>query len=244
MGAGPDERALVESTDKLGLTGRIDLVGWLDPPALRERLAQATALVLPSRRENYPLVLLEAMAAGVPVVATRVGGIPEMIDDGSSGLLVPPEDPDELAVALARVSKDEVLRDKLIDGGHDVAERHRWDRIVARIVDEYRLANELARPVPRPATSPASDLYRRSSARVASVRSPRSDGRAPPQDAARITLVRPGRLGDLLLADPLLRALEERYPTAQIELVTDTADRVPDGVPLTVEGGGSGESPC
>ena len=227
VGTGPDEHALRASLAGQGLTDRVELVGWLDPPAIRDRLARAIALVLPSRRENYPLVLLEAMAAGVPVVATRVGGIPEMIDDGRSGLLVPPDDPGALAVALARVSTDEGLRGRLIEGGRVVAERHRWDRIVVRLVAEYRLACELARPVPRPAASPLSNLFRRVSARAASVRAPRGDGSAPPSDVARISLVRPGRLGDLLLTDPLVAALEERFPTARIELITDAADRVP-----------------
>ena len=233
VGTGPDEHALSASLAGQGLSDRVELVGWLDPPAIRDRLSRAIAMVLPSRRENYPLVLLEAMAAGVPVVTTRVGGIPEMIDDGRSGLLVPPDDPSALATALARVCADEGLRDRLIEGGREVAERHRWDRIVAQLVDEYRLARELARPVPRPAASPLSDLYRRASARAASARAPRGDGSAPPDDAARIALVRPGRLGDLLLTDPLVAALEERYPRARIELITDAADRVP---PWMLEG--------
>ena len=227
VGTGPDEHALIERLARQGLTDRVELVGWLDPPALRDRLDRAIALVLPSRRENYPLVLLEAMAAGVPVIATRVGGIPEMLDDGRSGLLVPPEDPDALGTALARVSTDEGLRGRLIEGGQEAAECHRWDRIVARMVAEYRLARELARPVSRPDTSPLSDMFRRASARAASARAPRGDGSVPPDDAARIALVRPGRLGDLLLTDPLVAALEERYPTARIELITDAADRVP-----------------
>ena len=227
VGVGPDQKALTDNSVAQGLADRIELKGWLDPPALRAHLAGATALVLPSRRENYPLVLLEGMAAGIPVVATQVGGIPEMIEDGVSGLLVPPDDPDALAAALARVSTDEDLRNRLVEGGHKVAERHRWDRIVTRIVEEYRLAHELARPVSRPATSPFSKLYRGASARIASARAPRGDRSRPPKDAAHIALVRPGRLGDLLLTDPLLAALEERYPKAQVELITDSTDRVP-----------------
>jgi ADP-heptose:LPS heptosyltransferase len=226
-GTGPDERAVAERASALGLSDRARTLGRLDPATIRARLAGVAALVLPSRRENYPLVLLEAMAAGVPVVATRVGGVPEMVADGESGLLVPLDDPRALAEALARVSTDRDLCRRLVEGGRAVAERHRWDRVVARVVEEYALARELARPVPRAARSPVSAAYRSAAARVAAVRAPRAVDSAPPREPRRIAVVRPGRLGDLLLADPLLAALQERWPSASIELLTDAADLVP-----------------
>ena len=65
-----------------------------------ERLRELDVLVQPSRADNFPLAVLEAMAAGVPVVATRVGGIPELVLDGETGLLVEPESPTALAEAL------------------------------------------------------------------------------------------------------------------------------------------------
>ena len=138
-----------------------------------------------------------------------------------------PDSPGGLASALARVTSDEGLAVRLIEGGRAVAERHRWDRVVARLIEEYGLARELARPVPRPKVSPLSALYRRASTRAALKRAPRAEPAEAPLEADRIVVVRPGRLGDLLLADPLMAALGERYPAARIELVTDAADLVP-----------------
>jgi len=67
---------------------------------VEELLRGADLFVLPSRREGLPMAILEAMASGVPIVATRVGGVPEIIEDGEDGVLVPPEDPGALAAAL------------------------------------------------------------------------------------------------------------------------------------------------
>jgi glycosyltransferase involved in cell wall biosynthesis len=75
-----------------------------------ELLNAADFFVLPSDTEGLPISVLEAMAAGLPIVATRVGGIPELIDDGEHGLLVPPGDPKQLADAIQRVIQDPLLR--------------------------------------------------------------------------------------------------------------------------------------
>jgi glycosyltransferase involved in cell wall biosynthesis len=75
--------------------------------------------VLPSRSEGIPNIALEAMALGKPVVATRVGGIPDIITDGEEGLLVSPEDPPSLARALRRVLDDEALAGRLGGRGRD-----------------------------------------------------------------------------------------------------------------------------
>lgn len=78
-----------------------------------ELLAQADILLLPSDWEGVPLVVLEAMAAGRPVVATRVGGVPELIEEGKTGLLVPPRDSGALARAILRLAKDPELRRRM-----------------------------------------------------------------------------------------------------------------------------------
>ncbi len=83
--------------------GQLAFVGSLPQPELAERMRQATALVLPSLSEGLPRVVIEAMSTGTPVVATRVGGIPELIQDGVTGWLVPPGDERALAERLAWV---------------------------------------------------------------------------------------------------------------------------------------------
>ncbi len=98
---------------RLGLDDAVDLPGAVANP--RPVLLEASAYVQPSRErtELQPLAVLEAMAVGLPVVATRVGGVPEMLDGGRLGLLVPPEDPPALADALARVLENPALGDRL-----------------------------------------------------------------------------------------------------------------------------------
>ena len=145
-GTGPAERMLQALVVSLGLESRVTFLGHLSSASLRAEVVGAAALVVPSRVENYPLVPLEAMAAGVPVVATAVGGVPELVDDGHSGLLVPPDDVDALAGALARVLRDDALRERLRSGGRARAEEHRSERVVERLGIEYQLAHELARP--------------------------------------------------------------------------------------------------
>ena len=87
--------------------------GVLDREALREEFADAAVLVLPSLEDNCPMVVLEAMAAGVPVVASRVGGIPELIQDGVDGLICDPRDPGSMRSAVQRLLNDRPLAIRL-----------------------------------------------------------------------------------------------------------------------------------
>jgi glycosyltransferase involved in cell wall biosynthesis len=100
-GRGPEEERVRELAGRLGVDGAVRFLGPRDD--VPELLATASCLVLSSDYEGCPLSVLEAMAAGVPVVATRVGGVPELVDDGRTGLLVEPGRPDLLADALARL---------------------------------------------------------------------------------------------------------------------------------------------
>lgn len=99
----------------------------------------SSVCVLPSIWENFPYVLLEAMSCGAPVVATRVGGIPEIVADGDSGVLVPPDDPAAFAGAVVSLLRDGAAREKM---GHNA--RHRVQTafdtnvVVPRMVDVYR----------------------------------------------------------------------------------------------------------
>jgi glycosyltransferase involved in cell wall biosynthesis len=104
VGEGPERQRLETSIARLGLTGRVLLPGHDDD--MSRWYAMAYALVMPSHSEGSPNVLLEAMAAGLPVVATTVGGIPEIAIDRETALLVPPRDPEALARAIRTIVSD------------------------------------------------------------------------------------------------------------------------------------------
>lgn len=119
VGDGPEERLLRSRAAELGLGGSVRFLGFRqDIPSL---LALAEALVLPSLNEGFGLVLLEAMAMGKPVVASAVGGIPEVVLDGRTGLLVPPADPEALAVAILRLLEDPRAAQRLGEAGRERA---------------------------------------------------------------------------------------------------------------------------
>lgn len=112
VGDGPDRPALARQIADAGLEGSVTLLGQLTETAVIDALHGADVLVAPSvptrrgKREGIPVVLMEAMAAGLPVVASRLSGIPELVEDGVSGILVPPADPSSLATALAELAAD------------------------------------------------------------------------------------------------------------------------------------------
>ena len=89
----------------------------------------ADVLVMPYRHISQSGVLYLALSLGVAVVATSVGALPEVLRDGESALLVPPESPADLARALARALADDGLRSRLVAGGREVAEHHSWPAI-------------------------------------------------------------------------------------------------------------------
>jgi glycosyltransferase involved in cell wall biosynthesis len=112
------ERLIVE----LGLSGRVTLLGQIHDP---ERwLAASDLFVQPSREEAFGLVYAEAAASGIPVVATRVGGIPEIVLDGESGLLVESEDAGALATAIVELLSDPARRERMGESARRRAELH------------------------------------------------------------------------------------------------------------------------
>jgi glycosyltransferase involved in cell wall biosynthesis len=132
-------RAAVER----GIGELVELAGWCDAAARTEQLARASVFCLPSHAEGLPMALLEAMAAGKAVVASRVGGIPEAVREGDNGLLVPPRDAPALATALARVLDDAALRARLGECARTtVAQHYSTEAVCGRLAAIY---NDLAR---------------------------------------------------------------------------------------------------
>jgi glycosyltransferase involved in cell wall biosynthesis len=150
VGEGPDRPELEAEIDRLGLDGRVRLAGERDD--VPDLLARADVFVLASASEGMPISVLEAMAAGLPVVASRVGGVPEVVADGETGLLVPPGSSQDLAAALGRLLADFKLRQRLGDAGR-IHVRERFDLAPFRRAHVELYSRELASrrlPAPRP----------------------------------------------------------------------------------------------
>jgi glycosyltransferase involved in cell wall biosynthesis len=132
VGRGPDERLLRREIGRLGLADRVMLVGPLARDDVIAELHAADVLVAPSvisargQREGIQAVLMEAMSCGLAVVASRLSGIPELVEDGVNGLLVTPGSAAELAAALARLAADPELRRRLGEAGRQTVE-HDFD---------------------------------------------------------------------------------------------------------------------
>ena len=141
VGSGPLGPSLMAQTRQLGLSGQVLMLGERDDvPAL---MAAADIVVAPSLREGLSNVILEAMALGRPVVATRVGGTPEAIDDGEHGLLVDPLDTGALAAALARLIDDASLRRQLGEAARNkVLERYSPQVMVKAMLKEYQRVSQ------------------------------------------------------------------------------------------------------
>jgi glycosyltransferase involved in cell wall biosynthesis len=123
VGSGPEEPALRALASELGLGDAVRFPGPKPPAEIPALLAGADALVLPSRTEGRGLVLLEAMAAGVPVVASDIPGPREIVLEGETGLRFPAGDASRLADALERLLSDEALRARLVRGGRALIAR-------------------------------------------------------------------------------------------------------------------------
>ena len=117
VGDGPDRNALEALAAELGLTDRLTFLGRLNENDTLAEIAESDLLVLPSFMEGLPIVLMEAMALGVPVVASRVAGIPELVEDESAGLLFAPSDWGGLARCIERLLTDGPLRKSLAEQG-------------------------------------------------------------------------------------------------------------------------------
>jgi glycosyltransferase involved in cell wall biosynthesis len=133
-----EERILREDVEQFGVGTVVEFAGVKEGAALADCYAEAQVLCLPSRREGVPLVLLEAMSFGLPVIATPVGGIADYVDHEDNGLLVPPGDIDALAVSISMLAADPELRDRLgQEGRRRIAEQAGPETIARRWREAY-----------------------------------------------------------------------------------------------------------
>ncbi len=143
VGEGPEAQPLQKLVVDLGLDDRVELPGRLQPEALLPLFRSADLLAMPAcvrhgDQDGIPTVLIEALAMEIPVVATRVSGIPELVRDGDTGLLVDPDDPAALAAALARLLADPGLGRRLAAAGRKlVAAEFNSQRSAARLLELF-----------------------------------------------------------------------------------------------------------
>lgn len=150
VGGGPERARLEGLARELGVADRVEFTGFVSADGLQRAFEEADAFVLPAVRdrkgdvEGLGVVLIEAMAHARPVVASDAGGIPDIVRDGETGLLVPPDDPDALARAIERLRRDpEAARALGLRGREWVTRQFGWERITDSLESLYR---SLARP--------------------------------------------------------------------------------------------------
>ena len=141
IGDGPERAGLEREVAERGLSDVVEFAGYRNQTEVAEALREADALVLPSFAEGVPVVLMEAMASARPVVTTQIAGVPELVEDGVSGRLVPPGDVDALAEALREVLCDAGLRARMGAAGRakvcaefDIAREAAW---LSRLLESY-----------------------------------------------------------------------------------------------------------
>jgi glycosyltransferase involved in cell wall biosynthesis len=136
VGEGPEAGAVAEAIDRAGLRDRVSVKGAVARDVAVDWMRAADAAVLPSDWENFPHAAVEALAAGTPVIATAVGGVPEIVESSVNGILVPAGDVDALAAAMASFVHDGGLAERLRAAAGQAASRFSAERVYGSIADE------------------------------------------------------------------------------------------------------------
>lgn len=157
-GSGPQEAELRALAASLGLAQAVRFPGRIDHAAMPALYAGADLALNPSTVDNMPNSVLEAFASGVPVVSTDAGGVPDVVDDGVHGLLVPVGDAEAMAAAMHRILSDASLAQGLVTAGLERAQAWGWPRVRQQWLSAYRRAAAVATP------RPAGDLAGRAGA--------------------------------------------------------------------------------
>ncbi|HRQ56519.1 MAG TPA: glycosyltransferase family 4 protein [Azoarcus taiwanensis] len=140
-GSGPELASLTALAEQLGVSERVSFTGRLDRDEMAALYRQADVMLNPTRVDNMPNSVLEALASGLPVVATSVGGVPFIVEHEKTALLVPAEDEDALASETLRLLRDPELRVRLSRAGVASAREYRWSDVRTKLADVYQAAS-------------------------------------------------------------------------------------------------------
>lgn len=139
-GSGPEETRLRILARELGLDACVHFAGRLDRQAMAALYRDGDVVLNPSLADNMPNSVLEALASGVPVVSTNVGGVPFLVRDGETALLVAPADPQAMAAACQRLLEDGALWSQLAEAGIAEVQRYTWARVAPLLSETYTAA--------------------------------------------------------------------------------------------------------
>ena len=137
-GSGPEEGNLEKTVRKLNIEKNVKFLGFVSEDKKFSYYKSVDVCVFPSRYEPFGIVLLEAMASGKPVVASKVGGIPFVVEDGKTGLLFERGNVEVLAEKIIMLLRDEELRKRMGEAGRERAKEFTWDKIAKQTVDLYK----------------------------------------------------------------------------------------------------------
>jgi glycosyltransferase involved in cell wall biosynthesis len=140
VGTGPERERLERRARELGLEGRVAFLGHVAFDLLAAEYRRADVFCLPSRQEGFGIVFLEAMAAGLPIVAARAAAVPDVVSDGENGVLVSPDSPAELAVVLGRLLSDADERRRLGEAGRRTVTRFDAPEVARQFLEAVGLA--------------------------------------------------------------------------------------------------------
>lgn len=141
VGEGKEKNSLEKLTNKLGLGDVVTFIGGVSNENVLEYMAAADILALPSLSEGFPVVILEALASGLPVVTTDILGLPEIICDGENGLLVAPKNIPQIAEKVLLLLQDNELRRKISQNNRQKVKNYTWDKAIDRLEQVYLSTN-------------------------------------------------------------------------------------------------------
>jgi len=137
VGRGEERRHLEKLVKKYEIENIVTFVGRVPNKEVFEYMAASDVLVLPSLSEGFPNVILEAMASGLPIVATKVGGVPKIVNNEENGFLVDPKNPKQIYEALLLLFKDKKLREKISKINKLEAKKYSWKNVIDKLDELY-----------------------------------------------------------------------------------------------------------